>query len=90
MQIRQKRRLALFMLGVTVLVAGHVPAAKSLTAGRRFLAVENSTGHRLVTVITDSSTNIIDPSPLYAGLRVRVYGIRNGRTIRARRIEVMH
>ncbi len=89
MRIRQKRRLAVLMLGVTILVAGHGPAAKTLAASRRFLAVDNSSGRRLVTVVTDASTNIVDPSPLYAGLRLRVYGVRNGRTIRARRIEVM-
>ena len=89
---RRRRQLAVvLMLGVTIVAGSGVPASAQATfhTMRRFLAVDNNSGRSLLTVVTDSSTAILNPSPLYAGLKVRVYGVKHGRTIRAQRIEVM-
>lgn len=81
----------MLMLGVTIVAAnGFSRSVAPVTAARRFLAVDNSSGRSLLTVVTDASTAIVDPSPLYAGLKLRVYGTKQGRTIRAQRIEVIH
>lgn len=88
---RRGKFAIVLMLGVTVVAASGLGAsASSWRPHKRFLAVDNGTRSSLLTVVTDASTAIVDPSPLYAGLQVRVYGVRQGRTIHARRIEVMH
>ncbi len=77
------------MVGVTILAGSNAPQSHgAVRSNRRYLAVDIASGRSLFTVVTDSST-AIDPSALYAGLQVRVYGVRTGRTIRARRIEII-
>lgn len=87
---RGQQLAVMLMLGVTVVAAhGFTHPAPAPNVARRFLAVDNTSGRALITVVTDDSTVAIDPSALYAGLRVRVYGTPIGKTIRAQRIEVM-
>jgi hypothetical protein len=87
---RRRKFAVVLMLGVTVVAASGVGlTATSIRPYKRFLAVDNRTRQSLLTVVTDSSTAIVDPSPLYAGLQVRVYGTVKGSTIHAQRIEVM-
>lgn len=74
------------ILGVTIL-AGTTGAPSS--SGRRFLAVDNASGRSLLTVVTDASTAMHGPLALSAGIRLRIYGTQSGRTIRARRIEIL-
>lgn len=73
------------MAGVTIVAAG--PSITNPV--QRFLAVDNACGHTLLTVVTDPSTAVSALGPLRSGIRVRVYGRRQGRTIRAQRIEPM-
>lgn len=89
---QRRRKLAVvLMLGVTILAgSGASSNGPRVSSVRRFLAVDNTSGRSLLTVVTDDSTAIVNPSPLYAGLKVRVYGIQTGRTIHAQRIEVMN
>lgn len=85
-----KKLAVALMLGVTILAgsgAAQVPGA--VTSVRRFLVVDNASGRSLLTVVTDASTAMLNPGTLYAGLQVRVYGVQSGRTIRARRIEII-
>lgn len=92
---RRRRQFAVvLMLGVTIVAGNGIPGgSKAQTAAfksvKRFLAVDNTSGQSLITVVADASTSILNPSPIYAGLKLRVYGIKTGRTIRAHRIEVM-
>jgi hypothetical protein len=78
------------MLGVTIVAAtGLAEHSGSVASVRRFLAVDNHSGHVLMTVVTDAATAISHPLVLRAGAQVRVYGVQTGRTIRAQRIELM-
>lgn len=89
---RRRRHIAVgLMCGVTIVAAGSLGSQSATsTQLRRFLAVDNARGRSLITVVTDESTAIFDPSGLYSGLKVRIYGVQNGRTIHARRIELVH
>ena len=92
---RRRHQLAVvLMLGVTIVAGKGLPGSSGAPVGRvssvkRFLVVDNTSERSLLTVVADASTAILNPSPLYAGLKLRVYGVQTGRTIRARRIEVM-
>ncbi len=78
------------MCGVTIVAAGGLGYQNTTkTQLRRFLAVDTVSGRSLLTVVTDESTAILDPSGLYSGLKVRIYGVKSGRTIHARRIELV-
>ncbi len=92
---RRRHQLAVvLMLGVTIVAGKGLPGSSGAPVGRvssvkRFLVVDNTSERSLLTVVADASTAILNPSPLYAGLKLRVYGVQTGRTIRAQRIEVM-
>ncbi len=86
---RSRQFAVALVLGVTIVAGTGFTRSTQMPPVRRFLAVDNYSGRSLITVVTDASTSILHSNPLYAGLKVRVYGIRTGRTIRAQRIEVM-
>ena len=86
----RSRQLAVaLMLGVTIIATTGLAQSPVAQSGRRFLAVDNDSGRSLLTVVTDASTATPWTHLLYAGLQVRVYGVKTGRTIHARRIEIM-
>lgn len=87
---RRKRFAIFLMFGVIILVSASASSeSRGSAAMRRFLAVDNASGRSLFTVVADATTAVRHPDLLTAGHQVRVVGIRTGRTIRARRIEIV-
>lgn len=88
---RRRRQFAVALIfGVTILVGGTAtPGAGSVSTVQRYLAVDNLSGRRLLTVVTDHTTNFSASTGLKAGQQVRVYGVQYGRTIHAQRIELL-
>lgn len=93
---RRGRRRALaviFVLGATLLTGGN--PSRSMASGKpspqkRFLAVAESFNQvELLTIVTTSQTQVTGQPVLAAGTRVRLSGIRQGRTVTAGRIEVI-
>jgi len=88
---RRRPLAVMLMVGVTIVVgsAWSPPSVRTLPNLRRFLAVDHASGGTLVTILTDAQTRPADIPVMAAGLKVRVYGVRTGRTIRAVRMEAM-
>ena len=86
---RSRQIAVALVLGVTIVATTGWTRSAAIRPVHRFLAVDNYSGRSLLTVVTDPTTSILLSNPLYAGLRVRVYGVKTGRTIHAQRIEVM-
>ncbi|NMP22307.1 hypothetical protein [Sulfobacillus harzensis] len=87
---KRRQHIAIWlMLGVTILAGATTREGGRASALRRFLAVDNASGRSVFTVVTDASTTLPRPELLTAGHQVRVYGVKSGRTIRARRIEII-